>query len=204
LLPFYSPPKIGKPEDICKNCTRFAKMIFKLGSLLLLSSLSVQVIAQEGACDLCIDGAEPNLSPDFSFFTQAEFTCSELVIRSSDMAVLDTPSASDCKDLQYLAFQIGCCYKPPSRLNAPLCHMCGDDMEVEDPDKVYAGVGQEEITCAQALQFTESITSEMICEELTATPREMCCVEKSGAAPMGLTMTLLLAGAATAIQALFF
>jgi hypothetical protein len=111
-------------------------------------------------------------------------------------------SAVDCKNLEYLAFQIGCCYVPPARLNVPLCHLCGEEMEIEDADKVYTGVGQEEITCSQAQQFTESITSKVICEQLTATPREMCCVEKSGAVPMGLATTLLLAGA-TAMQALF-
>lgn len=179
-------------------------MLLKLGSLLLLSSCSVQGVAQEGACNLCIDGAEPDLSPDFSFYAQAEFSCSELVVQLSDMAV--DASAGDCKNLQYLAYQIGCCYMPPARLNVPLCRMCEDGMAIEDPDKVYTtGVGQQEITCAQAQQFTASITSEVICEQLTATPREMCCVEEtSGAAPrMGLVTTLLLAGS-TAIQALLF
>lgn len=76
-------------------------------------------------------------------------------------------------------------------------------MKIEGPpDKVYAGIGQQEIFRAQAQQFTESIASKVICEQLTATPQEMRCVERSSAAPMGLTMTLLFAGAMAA-QALY-
>jgi hypothetical protein len=75
-----------------------------------------------GMCTLCDDGQVPFTDPTTVFFPNSKFNCSglidDLATKGGDWAANDT----ECKDMQLLAFQIGCCQWPPFEY----CTLCAN------------------------------------------------------------------------------
>jgi hypothetical protein len=83
---------------------------------------STTPITSSGMCTLCDNGQVPFTDPTTVFFPNSKFNCSgliaDLATKGSDLGANDT----ECKDMQLLAFQIGCCQWPPYQY----CTICED------------------------------------------------------------------------------
>jgi hypothetical protein len=88
-----------------------------------------------GICTLCDDGQDPLTDPTTVFFPNSGFDCNglidDLATKGGDWAAND----AECKDMQLLAFQIGCCQWPPFQY----CTICENDEPFASDNEVPLG-----------------------------------------------------------------
>jgi hypothetical protein len=140
-------------------------------SAILLSLLALKVNGQDAInsnnatdpCTLCQNLATPDLEPVFKFFTTSETTCSDA---AGQLAAGEFLQGDDeCKNLQLLSFQIGCCEFPPFEY----CTVCPDGSDFERDTVVPTGVADPPTCATMQYQwstlngvFTEGVCSDTL------------------------------------------
>lgn len=113
-----------------------------------LLALSLMARGANGeACTLCAKGAEPQAVQTPR--TQTQTTCPMLENTLANLGAADSES-NECKDLNLLAYQVGCCPEPPYEY----CDICPDGSPIERSNRVPLGFAYDP-TCAE-IQYRPS------------------------------------------------